>query len=156
MIDKKGYQNLLNQIKNNKSEFKHLSVDKKAKTYASEITNNKQIICYLEKEYENYKNYSKKLDSTVILNNIKQKIMKKKLQIAALKTTIHKVDTSNKKNEKILVRKLETQKKKTNFKKIIYEVDSHMNKCENLQNKIYALESRKIEMEEDKQKVLLV
>ena len=147
MIDQKGYENLLNKIKNSKKDFKHRSVDKKKHTFANEIQNNKQIVVNLQKELENYRNYSKKLDSTVILNSIKQKIAKKKLQIKNLTQEIHKIDTHNKKNEKVLVKRLEANKKTVNFKKIIYEVDSHLNRCERLKDQIGCLNNRLSELD---------
>ncbi len=86
----------------------------------------------MEQEFENYQDYSKKLDSTVILNNLKQKIIKKKLLIKKLKNNIHLTDMKNKKNSKILLTHKERKNKQVSFKKIIYEVDSYLNKNENL------------------------
>lgn len=44
MIDKKGYERLLNQIKNNKKDFKNRPDEVKIKTYDKEVENNEKII----------------------------------------------------------------------------------------------------------------
>ena len=149
MIDKKGYENLLNKVKKSKNEFKFRPLGIKIKTHCKEIENNEKIIKNLENEYKNYKNYSKKLDSTVILNNINQKIEKKHHLMKILKKDIYDIKIKNKKIANFLVKESYKPKKKSRFKKIMLDIDNYMGRNFLIKEKIMNLEELKLELKNE-------
>ena len=149
MIDKKGYENLLNKIKKNKNEFKFRPLGIKIKTHCREIENNEKMIKNLENDYKNYKNYSKKLDSTVILNSINQKIEKKNHLIKIFKKDIYEIKIKNKKIANFLVKESYKPKKKYKLKKLMLDIDSYMGKSYLLKEKILNLEELKLELKNE-------
>lgn len=149
LIEEKGYQNQLDKIRENNTEFKYRPVNVKITTNDKEVKNNEKIIEVLSRELNLYRDTVKKLDSTELLNDITKCISNYNAKIKAAKSNIYQIQLDHKKNEGILKNKDLEDKKAFNFKNLMVELDSYMTKNTELYVKISKLQTLKQELLED-------
>ena len=149
LIEEKGYQNQLEKIRENNTEFKYRPVNVKVTTYDKEIKNNQKIIEVLTRELNLYKDTVKKLDSTELLNDLNRRISNYNNNIKTAKASIYQLQVDYKKNETALKNKDLEDKKAIDFKKLMMELDSYMTKNTELNEKIQKLETLKAELLSD-------
>ena len=88
LIDQKGFQKILDQIKKNWKDFKNRPDSVKINTYDKEIKNNENLIVNLTKELENLEICQKRMDSTALLQDLRHKQHKIESQIKKLKQEV--------------------------------------------------------------------
>ena len=146
LIEEKGYQNQLDKIRENNTEFKYRPVNVKIITFDKEIKNNQKIIEVLNRELGLYKDTVKKLDSTELLNDLNRRITNYNNNIKSAKSTIYQLQVEYKKNETLLKNQDLEGKKAFDFKKLMMELDNYMTKNTELNDKITKLETLKAEL----------
>ena len=153
IIENKGFKNMLNKEKEKNTEFKYRPVATKISTFNKEIKNNEKIIELLQKELNLYKETSKKLDSTDLLNELNKKILNFETSIKERKTEIYQLQVEYKKNENIIQNQYHKEKKSVNFKNLMVELDSYMTKNNELNERISKLEKLKTDLKEESKRI---
>ena len=102
MIGKKGYQNLLEQLKENKKVFVERPVSRQVKTLNGELQNGDKILSILGKEKARVEKMLEKVISPVSFSEIMRKINDKKKEIKELKSQNFELVMENKKVGKML------------------------------------------------------
>lgn len=131
LIDKKGYKNILENIKKEKNKnFKFKPTSIQLKTYNNEIINNNKTIEILKKEFEKLENSQSKISDPIHLSNIKRKILTYNNNIKKIKSDIYEYNIESKRNENCLVKNPENIA--YNYKSIILEIDLNNKKNDEL------------------------
>lgn len=146
LIEEKGYQNQLEKIRDNNTEFKYRPLNVKITTFDKEVKNNEKIIEVLNRELNLYNDTAKKLDSTELLNDLNKRIATYNAKIKAAKGAIYQLQLDHKKNEAILKNRDLEDKKAFDFKKLMMELDTYMTKNTDLNEKISKMEVLKTDL----------
>ena len=102
MIGKKGYENLLEQLKKRKKVFVERPVSRQVKILNGELQNGEKIIDILNKERERVEKMLQKVVSPVTFSETMRKINEKKKEIKELKSQNFGLVMENKKIGKML------------------------------------------------------
>lgn len=102
LIGKKGYQNLLDQLKENKKVFVERPVSRQIKILSGELQNGEKHIGILNKEKARVEKMLEKVISPISFSEIMRKINEKKKEIKELKSQNFELVMENKKVGKIL------------------------------------------------------
>ena len=149
MIGKKGYQNLLEQLKERKKVFVERPVSRQVKILNGELQNGEKIIDILTKERERVEKMLQKVVSPVTFSETMRKINEKKKEIKELKSQNFGLVMENKKIGKMLEKGgLGGQ---GILKKLLMQYNNVKAKNSEMQSEIQRLEGVKAELAKKKE-----
>jgi hypothetical protein len=148
MIGKKGYENLLEELKVNKKVFMERPVSRQVKILKGELRNGEKTISILKKEKARVEKMLEKVVSPVSLSDIMQKINNKRKEIKELKSQNFGLVMENKKVGKMLEKgELGDQ---GILKKLLMQYNTVRSKNNDIELEIERLENVKKELIEKK------
>ena len=136
IVEEQGFKNLLNKIKENKTDFKNRPNEVKSNTYHREILNNEKMISTLTAEKAQTDLAISKINSPEFLVNMANEMNEQKQLIKILKTEIHTQTLENKKNAKLFIETGVVEKSAIEMNKLLKEIEVYATKNNDFKSQI--------------------